>query len=241
LKQEIFMRKSLLTLSLALMLGAAGAAAAVAATQAGTASADMPTLLAQASPRPFVQPLQPARPLPPQRRAPLSEDERASQRAARCEDRADRLAGQLAYLEARLDLTPAQRPAFERWRDVRQAAAQRQARDCANRPGPLGRGAAANPPSPVERMAREEEMLRQRLADLQAQRPALEALYTSLTPEQREKFTVGGPRGMGRGGMRPRMAMMLRDRLIQRGPMMRGGRGMPPGGPAAPPVPPPAQ
>jgi hypothetical protein len=156
------------------------------------------------------------------------------------------MAGQLAYLEARLDLNDGQRAAFARWRDTRLQTAQRQARSCAERPV-MGRGANATPPSPVERMARQEEMLRQRLADLQVQRPALEALYNSLSPEQRQKFTpAGGPRGMGRGGMRPRTAMMMRDRLIQRG-MRGGGRGPgmgpgmmpPPGGPAAPP--PPAQ
>ena len=97
-------------------------------------------------------------------------------------------------------------------------------------------------------MARQEEMLRQRLADLQVQRPALEALYNRLSAEQREKFqSAGGRRGMGRGGMRPRMAMMLRDRLIQRGEMRRGGRGgpgmmPPPVAPATPPTQPsPAQ
>ena len=245
------MRKSLLTLSLALMLG--GAAVAVAATESETApQTAMPMLLAQASPQPFNRPAPPPEGRgPAARRAPLSAEERATRREAACEDRADRMAGQLAYLEARLDLTPAQRTSFERWRDIRQAAAQRQARTCASQTPLAGRGAANDArPSPVERMAREEERLRGRLADLTAERPALEALYNSLTPEQRQKFTpAGGPRGiMGRGGMRPRVAMMMRDRLGARGGMMPGGRGPggrgpgmmpPPGGPEAPP--PPAQ
>jgi hypothetical protein len=236
------MRKSLLTLSLALLLG--GAAMAVAATQAEAPNAQIPMLLAQASPQPFTRPLPPPEGRGPAgRRVQRSPEQMAERRQAMCEDRADRLAGQLAYLEARLDLTTAQRDAFARWRDIRMADAQRQARTCAERPVAQGRGAAASPPNPVERMARQEEMLRQRLADLQAQRPALEALYNSLSPEQRQKFTPdAGARRMGRGGMRPRLAIM-RDRLIQRGPMTGGrdGRGpgmMPPPGGAPAPVPP---
>jgi hypothetical protein len=231
------MRKTLLTLSLALLLG--GASAVIA--QADGPQARNPALLAQASPdtRPF--PTREGRG-PAGRRAPINPEQAAERRQVMCEDRADRLAGQLAYLEALLDLTAAQRPAFNRWRDVRLAAAQRQAGTCAER---AARGPNATRPNPVEQMARQEEMLRQRLADLSVQRPALEALYNSLSAEQREKFRpvggLGGGRGMGRGGMRPRMAMMMRDRLIQRGP--QGGRGLgrgpgmgpPPGGPGAQP------
>jgi hypothetical protein len=237
------MRKSLLTLSLAVALG--GVSAVIATAQADAPQARNPVLLAQASPQPFTRPLPPPEGRGPAgRRIAPSPERMAERRQAMCEDRADRLAGQLAYLEARLDLTAGQRPAFDRWRDTRLAAAQRQARACAERPVP-GREANAARPNPVERMARQEETLRRRLTDLSVQRPALEALYNSLSPEQREKFTpVEGGRGMGRGGMRPRMAMMMRDRLIQRGrgPDGRGfgGRGGPgmmpsPGGPGAPP------
>ncbi len=90
-------------------------------------------------------------------------------------------------------------------------------------------------------MARQEEVLRQRLADLSVQRPALEALYNSLSAEQREKFRPAAGPSMGRGGMRQRNAMM-RDRLIQRGGM-RGPAGRGPGGrgPMGPPPAPPAQ
>ncbi|HJR54939.1 MAG TPA: Spy/CpxP family protein refolding chaperone [Rhizomicrobium sp.] len=223
------MRNSLLTLSLAVALG--GTSAVIAAAQADAPEGRNPVLLAQASPEPFTRPL----PLPERRvRAPLSPEQATERRQEMCEDRADRLAGQLAYLEARLDLTAGQRPAFDRWRDIRLAAAQRQARTCAERPLP-GHGPDATRPNPVEQMARREEVLRQRLADLQIQRPALETLYNSLSPEQREKFSP-----VGDAGMRPRMAMMMRDRLIQRGGMRgpdgRGPMGPPPGGPGAPPA-----
>ncbi len=219
------MRKSLLTLFLAVALG--GASAVIATAQADAPQARNPVLLAQASPQPFTRPLPtPDGRGPAGRRVPPNPEQRAERRQAMCEDRADRLAGQLAYLQARLDLTASQRPAFDRWRDTRLAAAQRQARACAERPVP-GRGSNVTRPNLVEQMARQEDVLRQRLADLQVQRPALEALYNSLSAEQREKFRpgLGDGRGLGRSGMRPRMAMMMRDRLIQR----RGTRW--PGGP----------
>lgn len=233
------MRKSLLTLSLALALG--GASTVIATAQAEAPERRNPVLLAQASPQPLTRP-----PPPPEgrgpagRRAPMSADQITERRQAMCEDRADRLAGQLAYLEVRLDLTAGQRPAFNRWRDTRLAAAQRQARACAERPLP-GRGPNATRPNPVEQMARQEEVLRQRLADLSVQRPALEALYNSLSAEQREKFRPAAGPGMGRGGMRQRNVMM-RDRLIQRGGMRGpGGRGPGGRGPMGPPPAPPAQ
>jgi hypothetical protein len=230
------MSKRLAALSLSLMLGAA----AITAIAANTATAQPqttgnPVLLAQnTAAQPATRARGPAC-------TPPTEAELASRRAERCENLSALAAGRLAYMEARLNLTAAQRAAFTRWRDIRLAAAKRMATTCAAAParGPgrgMGRAAGqpantqAAPPSPVERMAREETRLRQRLADLTAERPALEALYNSLTPEQRQKFrpeTGGRHGGMGHGPRGPRMAMMMRDRMGPRGGMMRGG----PGGP----------
>jgi len=225
------MRKSFLILPIALVLGVAG------------------TALVSAQPNPGANNAGPARELPRMQRPALNPEQLAQRRDQLCKDMTARVAGRLAYLETRLELTQAQRGAFNKWRDVRLAAASQRAQTCATTPARQGRGAGnaqAQRPSPVERMARQEQMLRQRLATITAERPALEALYNSLTPEQRQKFTpANGPRnGMGRGEGRARMGMAMRERMGDgpRGPMgggmMRGGpRG--PGGPNR--LPPPAQ
>ncbi len=222
------MRKSLLTFTLALLLGAAGTTLVAAqpqrpaATQAGPAARD--TVRAQ-------------RPAP-------SPEQIAQRRAQMCKDMSARAAGRLAYLETRLELTPAQRGAFNKWRDVRLAAAGQRAQACATAPVRQGRGAAnaqATRPSPVDRMARQEQMLRQRLATLTAERPALEALYNALTPDQRARFQpdAGARRGMGpgmrQGQMRGRPGMMQGRMGGPRGGMMRGAPRGPNGGP--PPAP----
>ena len=95
---------------------------------------------------------------------------------------------------------------------------------------------AGERPSVIDHLAREEDMLKDRLADLQAERPALEALYNTLTPDQRNDLGHDGMRGgMGRPGGRMMMGMMG-----HRGPM---GPGMGPmgHGPADAPPPPPPQ
>ena len=242
------MRKNLITLSLSLMLGAS-ALAALSAASAQPAQGPRPPAQAGGP--------QAGRPGPGNRldRQPPGPEQRAERRADMCTGLNARAAGRLAELEVRLELTANQRAAFNKWRDTRLASAKRRAEICASMPAPQGRGgrdaqnAQAAPPSPVERMTRQEQRLRQRLSDIQAERPALEALYNSLSPEQRQKFAaVGGPRnGMGRGGPRARIGMMMRDRMGggPRGPMggMRGPGG--PGGPGpmgpgmAPPPPPP--
>ena len=64
-------------------------------------------------------------------------------------------------------------------------------------------------------MGREEDMLKKRLADLDAERPVLTALYNGLTPEQREALSPHHhmmARGMmDRGTMRHR-PMEMGDR-----------------------------
>jgi len=238
----VSMRKSILTLSLSLLLGA-GAIAVAATTHAsaqsagnqsaGNQSATRPLLLAQAQTAPAAR--GPA--LRAQRPAP-SPEQQAQRRAQMCKDMNARAAGRLAYLETRLELTPAQRGAFNKWRDVRLAAASQRAQSCATAPAGRGRGAAnaqAQRPSPVDRMARQEQMLRQRLATITAERPALEALYNSLTAEQRARFQpdAGPRRGMGRGQMRGRPGMMQGRMGGPRGGMMqRGPQGTPPVPPA---------
>jgi len=105
----------------------------------------------------------------------------------------------MAYLEARLHLTDAEQPLFAHWKDVRLDSAKRQAADCASRTSEDRDGA-----DPVARMSREEAMLKQRIADLDAERPAFSALYAALAPDQRQ--TLAPPRpmmGRDHGPMRP--------------------------------------
>ncbi len=141
-----------------------------------------------------------------------------------CEDRYAREAGRMGYLEARLSLTSSEQPLFARWKGVKLDIAKKRAADCGQNVARLDRRAS----TPVERISREQDMLKKRLADLDAERPALAALYDALTPKQREAFSgghrmmAGGrmDRGfMGRGMMRPDM---------RSGPMEPGDHPPPP-------------
>jgi hypothetical protein len=168
--------------------------------------------------------------------------------AQMCKDIYAHKAGEMAFLEAKLALTPAQGSVFARWKQVNLDSAQRHSGTCSTRTAQMAdkfadrmkdraEHKADDRPSPVDRLAREEEQLKTRLADLEAERPALAALYNALTPEQRREFHGGMERGgMGRpmGGRGRMMGMMHR-------PMGGPGMGMGPHGPADAPPPPPPQ
>jgi hypothetical protein len=74
-------------------------------------------------------------------------------------------------------------------------------------------------------MGREQDMLKKRLADLDAERPALAALYDALTPKQREALSPNGRRMMAGGAMD--RGMMGRD-MMRHGPMEPGNHPPPP-------------
>ncbi len=100
-----------------------------------------------------------------------------------CTDHYARKAGKLAYLQAALSITDAQRGAFDQWRDVELAAAKEHSVAClAHAPGQEHEHDA------LTRNMHEEKMLETRLADLKSEQPALEALYQSLSPEQKQVF-----------------------------------------------------
>ena len=65
-------------------------------------------------------------------------------------------------------------------------------------------------------MAREEDRLKERLADLEAERPALEAFYNALSPAQKMEMARGAMRdGMDRRmGERGRDGMMMRPHMF---------------------------
>ena len=147
-----------------------------------------------------------------------------------CKDGVARQTAQLAFLETKLELTSAQQASFQRWKNVKLDIAKRRAGQCAQRPATQN---LDQRPSPAERMARQEDRLKQRLTDIQAERPALDAFYNSLSQAQKSTLDQTG-RG-GRGGMMHRAAFMHRGG--QQGPMQGpGGHGMP-SGPDGPPRP----
>jgi hypothetical protein len=97
---------------------------------------------------------------------------------ARCEERLARRAGLRAYVEAKLNLTPAQRPLWEKV----QAAAQEEARQERQLCDAAKPGAS---PNVVARLDRREQFLSVRLAGLKSAKPAVAALYDALSPEQK--------------------------------------------------------
>lgn len=100
-----------------------------------------------------------------------------------CIEHFARSAGRLAYLEARLQLKADQQPQWDKWRQAVTAGAEKERADClADVP------AAGTRPTALDRDNRFEKMMATKVATLQAARPALEALYQSLTAEQRLVF-----------------------------------------------------
>ncbi len=111
--------------------------------------------------------------------------------------------------KTRLGLTGSSSNLFSAWRAVKLDIAKRHADDCTQRevePGPQRL-------NPVDRMARMEDLLKKRITDLDAERPAFAALYNALSPEQRKpsrriiiammRRGMWGHHGMGRGMMGP--------------------------------------
>jgi hypothetical protein len=139
-----------------------------------------------------------------------------------CENLYARKAGEIAFLEAKLQLNTAQQPLFARWKDVSLDLAKRHESDCS---AGIERLRAGQRPDIMELLGREEEMLKTRLADIQTVRPSLTALYASLTPAQKKDFARAARRGLGerlqmaRGLMRHAMEHRLEmGRRFGRGP-----------------------
>jgi len=111
-------------------------------------------------------------------------------------------AGQLAFLETKLQLTASQQPLFARWKDISMEIAKRHESECDSR---IERAAAGQRPDLMERLDRQEDRLKTRLADIQAERPALSTLYAALDPTQKEELgraaRVGGRMHMARSMM----------------------------------------
>jgi hypothetical protein len=96
----------------------------------------------------------------------------------RCADRLAWRAARRAYVEAKLDLTAEQRPLWDNLQNAAKAEEQKERQLCA----------ALKPegsPTLIDRMDRMQQFLTVRLDGLQAAKPAVQALYQALTPDQR--------------------------------------------------------
>ena len=96
----------------------------------------------------------------------------------RCEERLAWRAAMRAYTEAKLDLTAEQRPLWEKVQSAAQAEEQKERQLCTT----LKEGGDA---TLLDRLDRMQQFLSTRLDALQAAKPAVQALYQALTPEQR--------------------------------------------------------
>ena len=99
----------------------------------------------------------------------------------RCADRLAWRAARRAYVEAKLNLTAEQQPLWDKAQSAAQTEEQKERQLCAS----LKPGAE---PTTLERMDRMQQFLSARLEGLQAAKPAVQALYQSLTPEQQAIF-----------------------------------------------------
>lgn len=156
---------------------------------------------------------------PPMEGGPGMMMDRGMQRTRFCKDLYANKVGELAFLETKLALTPAQAPAFAHWKQVSLDIAHSHEAACTTRPART----PGKRPTLLDRLTMEETMLKTRLSDIQAERPALQALYAALTPEQQAEI--------GHGGLHPMMRRMMGAMMERHGPTDRA----PDGGPLPPP------
>jgi hypothetical protein len=99
----------------------------------------------------------------------------------RCIDRLARRAAHRAYVETELNLTADQRPLWDKVQSVADSEQQKERALCAQLkpPGQM---------TMLDRMDRAQQFLSARLDALQSVKPAVQALYQSLTPEQKAIF-----------------------------------------------------
>ena len=98
----------------------------------------------------------------------------------RCEERLARRAAMTAYTITKMNMTAEQKPLWENLNSIVQAATDRERQLCASLPSADQRGQETI----LDRVNRREQYLSARLQALQQAKPALEALYQSLSPDQ---------------------------------------------------------
>jgi hypothetical protein len=100
----------------------------------------------------------------------------------RCEERLARRAGFIAYTVAKLNLTAQQKTLWDKLNASMQSAGDKERQLCDKLPAEAGQQGQG---TILDRMSRREQFLQARLQAMQQTRPALEALYNALTPEQK--------------------------------------------------------
>jgi hypothetical protein len=119
-----------------------------------------------------------------------------------CEDRIARRIGQRAYLKAKLDLKPDQMPAWDAFQKAADEASAKEKARCATLPTEM-----KEPPTLIQRLDRQEAMMKTRSESIQAVKPSLTALYDKLSPEQKavlDRPMMGPHRHHGPGRHRHR-------------------------------------
>ncbi|WP_422030104.1 Spy/CpxP family protein refolding chaperone [Reyranella sp.] len=153
-------------------------------------------------------------PAPPPQAAPRGERAHGAERGERaarslspksmCLDMAARRIGDRAYLKARLELKPDQMAAWNSFEKAADEASAKSMARCQTLPTEM-----KERPTYLERLTMEEDVMKARIATIEAVKPSLTALVAVLTPEQkalldrpRAGFGHHGHMGMGRPGPR---------------------------------------
>jgi hypothetical protein len=153
--------------------------------------------LAQATP--------PAPPPPPAARGERTPGERGAPRVERsfspkaaCIDMVARRIGDRAYVKARLELKPEQMTAWTAFEKAADEASARSMARCQTLPTEM-----KERPTYLERLTMQEDMMKARLATIEAVKPSLTALVAVLTPEQKAVLDRphAGPGHHGHKGM----------------------------------------
>ncbi|MGD9886206.1 MAG: Spy/CpxP family protein refolding chaperone [Reyranella sp.] len=122
-------------------------------------------------------------------------EQRAMNPKAFCLDQVARRAGNRAYVKLRLDLKADQMTAWNAFAKASDDADVKDVARCNALPTEM-----KERPSYIERLTMEESVMKARIERIDAVKPSLQALYDTLSPEQ--KAVLDSPRPMGgRGGM----------------------------------------
>ncbi len=127
--------------------------------------------------------------------------ERAFSPRTACKEHVARRIGSRAYIKARLELKPEQMTAWSAFEKAADDVSAKENAKCTALPAEL-----KTPPNFTDRLNMREDRMKTRLESIQAVKPAMLALYATLTPEQKVLFDrpMGDARGHrhGRSGRR---------------------------------------